>query len=108
MSTPFWMGSPIIVVDDDPDIRVALTSVLESAGYRTVPACNGIEALSVAAREKPGLVLLDLMMPQMDGWQFLAERRKDAGIRRVPVVVISAHLREAEGMPEDVSGYLPK
>lgn len=81
----------ILIVDDDADIRESLADVLELEGFSVVCAANGREALDYLARsEPPCMILLDLMMPIMDGWQFLVEQRRDPSIARIPVVVISA------------------
>lgn len=81
----------ILVVEDDTDIREALMGVLEEEGYDVVGAGNGREALD-ALREgpRPALILLDLMMPFMNGWQFRAEQKLDANLSEIPVVVVSA------------------
>ena len=81
----------ILVVDDDQDIRDTLTELLVDEGYAVVSAAHGGEALSTLRREpRPDLILLDLMMPVMDGWQFRAEQSRDPAIADIPVVVVSA------------------
>ena len=82
--------SPILIVDDDADIRAALQHVLESAGYSTIQAADGREALTTARRQPPGLVLLDLMMPVMDGFSFMEACHHEQLCDDVPIVVISA------------------
>src|SRR5262249_11349487 len=87
-------GKRILVVDDDLEIRETIRDVLEEEGYRVVLAANGAEALAeLRARigeEQPSLVLLDLMMPEMNGWQFCEEQKRDARRAAIPVLVISA------------------
>jgi CheY-like chemotaxis protein len=81
----------ILVVEDDPDIRETIAQILEEEGYRALMAENGQEALRrLAEGPRPRLILLDLMMPVMDGWQFREEQRKDPTIATIPVVVVSA------------------
>jgi len=81
----------ILIVEDDDDIREALTQILQLEGYVVREAANGREALDISAQNPtPSLILLDLMMPVMDGWQFRAEQMKDPSLSKVPVVVISA------------------
>jgi CheY-like chemotaxis protein len=81
----------ILIVEDDFDIREALTQILEEEGYVVRGAANGREALDlVDDGVAPKLILLDLMMPVMNGWQFRAEQLKDPRIASVPVLVISA------------------
>jgi DNA-binding response OmpR family regulator len=79
----------VLVVDDDPDILQTLALCLSTEGYRVLMASNGQEALDVLSRERPSAVLLDLMMPVMDGWQFVAEL-ESRGWRRMPILVLSA------------------
>jgi len=84
-------GKLILVVDDDPDLRVALGEILTDAGYEVGSAADGRQALEILrAGPKPDLILLDLMMPVMNGWQFLAQRAKEPAIAQIPVVAISA------------------
>lgn len=67
------MPEKILVVDDDPDILDALTMILESQGYQVVTARDGIEGLANLKAEKPDLMILDLLMPKMDGWAVCKE-----------------------------------
>ncbi len=80
----------VLIIDDDQDIREALAIVLESEGYEVAAASNGREGLDQACGRHPDVILLDLMMPVMDGWQFRAEQEKRPDIAAVPVVAISA------------------
>ena len=79
----------ILVVDDDPDILQTLALCLSTEGYRVMMASNGQEALGVLAKERPACILLDLMMPVMDGWQFVAELER-RGLRSSPLLILSA------------------
>lgn len=81
-------GARVLVVDDDPDIRDLLVSVLQDDGYEAEAARNGREALDLLERWRADVVVLDLMMPVMDGWTF-AERLHEKQIR-IPIVVLSA------------------
>jgi DNA-binding response OmpR family regulator len=80
----------ILVVEDDADIRETVALALREAGYRVACAENGEAALAALGRELPRLVLLDLMMPVMDGWEFRGRQRAMPGARDVPVVILSA------------------
>lgn len=81
----------ILIVEDEPDIREVLRQVLEMEGYEPRTASNGREAMeSLQSESPPCLILLDLMMPVMNGWEFLEEYRKKSGLAAVPVVVVSA------------------
>ena len=81
---------PVLVVEDDAATRAVLTRTLEREGWTVIEAKNGREGLDRAAETLPSLVLLDLMMPEMDGFEFLEAFRGDAHRRSIPVVVITA------------------
>ena len=99
----------VLVVDDDPDILQTLALCLSSEGYRVVMASNGQEALDVLGQQRPACILLDLMMPVMDGWTFRSEQMRDPQLARIPVVVISAY-RDLSQQVKDLGliGYLKK
>lgn len=81
----------VLVVDDDPDVCDTMQIILESYGYRVVTAENGMEALDkLRSGERPSVILLDLMMPGMDGVQFRHEQLRDAKLAGIPVVLVSA------------------
>jgi CheY-like chemotaxis protein len=80
----------ILIVDDDPAIRDVVSDILEMSDYCVKTACNGAEALDNIHHDRPAAVLLDLMMPVMDGWEFLREFTEEAPVPPVPVVVMSA------------------
>ncbi len=83
-------NGPILVVDDDDDIRDALVGLLRDAGHPVVEAMDGRQALELARTTLPRVILLDLMMPVMDGYEFLAERAKHVALAEIRVVVITA------------------
>lgn len=81
----------ILVVEDDPNIRECLCELLRSEGYPVVSAADGAEALEkLATISRPTLVLLDLMMPRVDGWQVLKIMREQDHLAPVPVIITSA------------------
>ena len=82
------MTATVLVVDDDPDIRLTLRQILRDEGLRVCEARNGLEALEKIAEEEPDLVLLDLIMPVIDGWEVLRILRKAR--RKLPIVIVSA------------------
>jgi signal transduction histidine kinase/DNA-binding response OmpR family regulator len=81
---------PVLIVEDDPDTRGILKGTLEKDGWKVETAENGRVALDVVARGLPGLVLLDLMMPEMDGFTFVHEFHRMAEARSVPIIVLTA------------------
>ena len=87
----------VFVVEDDPELREALTYLLEYHGYRVDGAANGREALDYLRRETaPCVILLDLMMPVMDGWEFREAQLGDPALASIPTVVVSAFSRRDE------------
>jgi len=99
---------PVLVVEDDPDLRALEAELLSSAGYRVTTAADGLEALDRAEEERPALVLLDMRMPRMDGWKFAAAFRERYG-DACPIVVVTA-AEDARRRAEEVgaSGWLAK
>jgi len=83
------MSHRILVVDDEADIRRYLTAVLEKHGHETLTAADGKEAYEIAAREKPDLVILDLMMPNQTGTDFYRRLTRDRELSVTPVIVVS-------------------
>jgi len=81
----------VLVVDDDPDIRRLLVAVLRRAGYELLEACNGRHALREMHDDKPGLVLMDLTMPEVSGWDVLNERAGDLALQQIPIIVVTAN-----------------
>jgi two-component system, chemotaxis family, chemotaxis protein CheY len=110
-------GKRVLIVDDDPDIRELLFTALEDEGFEVVPAANGQEGLAIIRTFHPDVIVLDLMMPVMDGWQFATELR--ARDEDIPIVLLSAardlktHAKtlsaaEIIEKPFDLSELLPK
>jgi len=91
------MAEKILLVDDDSDIREALTMVLESRGYQVVTAQDGIEGLACLKAEKPDLMILDLLMPNMDGFGVMKELRDPrwAEYSEMPILIQTAVREEA-------------
>lgn len=100
----------IMVVDDDSDIRESVRDLLESKGYDVLTAANGLEALAQLQKgARPALILLDLMMPVMDGYQFVAEQRKSATFGQIPILVVTANMRSGQNAASiGANGYVQK
>jgi CheY-like chemotaxis protein len=84
------VGQPILLVEDDADTRDSMRRLLELWGYRVLCAADGREALSLLSGELPCLILMDLRMPDMDGWQFRQQLWQEPRLATIPVILISA------------------
>jgi len=112
------MPGKILVVDDDPDILDAVTMILESQGYKVVTARDGIEGLANLKAEHPDLMILDLMMPKMDGFAVCKELQDPrwAKYRNIPILILTSVREEASrrryeletGLELDVDDYIEK
>lgn len=100
----------ILIIDDDVDILLSVIQILRDEGYSAAGAENGLDGMRLLRAEpKPGLVLLDLMMPVMNGWQFCAEKEQDPVLAEIPVVVISGDGGiDRKAASVGAAGYLKK
>jgi two-component system, chemotaxis family, chemotaxis protein CheY len=99
---------PVLVVDDDQDILYSMDMALSDEGYEVLTASDGAEALAVLQQRVPTLILLDMRMPVMDGWQFARAYRRRPG-PHAPIVVVTAARDAAERAAEiEAQGVLPK
>lgn len=104
---PTRPGGHVLVVDDDPGIRGFLQAILQAEGFTVATAANGQEGLDEVAARRPDVVLLDLAMPVLNGWQFQARLR--AQRRDIPVVFMSAgHNAAIEARQHRAAGHLTK
>lgn len=104
------MTKKILAVDDETDIRLVVESLLESSGYDVDTACDGEEALMKINQNKYDLVVLDIMMPKIDGYEVLKEIRS-RGSRSMPVVMLTAKATDKDvwkGYEEGVTYYITK
>lgn len=103
---PAAHGRPaILVIDDTPSILDLARSCLEEEGYRVVTCLQARDALRLARAEQPDAIMLDLVMPEMDGWEVLAELRADGSpFVRTPVIVCTAYVAEALGRLDELRG----
>ena len=97
----------ILVVDDEPAIRELIVAVLEDEGYAAIAAGSGPRALELLPHERPDLVLMDIMMPEMDGREALRRMREHPEWGRIPVVMMSAAFAP-DRIGQRVSAFLPK
>jgi two-component system alkaline phosphatase synthesis response regulator PhoP len=105
------MGKRILVVDDEIDILEIVKTRLLSNGYEVFTAEDGLTAISIAKAEKPDLIILDIMMPRMDGYTTLKELRKDKDTAVIPVLILS--VKEKDKMEDifyfqNISDYIEK
>jgi DNA-binding response OmpR family regulator len=108
----------ILVIDDDPDILEALTIILESQEYEVITAQNGIKGLASLKAEKPDLIILDMLMPKMDGFAFCKELKDPrwTKFRKTPILVLSSVREDASrrrfeletSLELDVDDYIEK
>jgi DNA-binding response OmpR family regulator len=102
------MNKTILVIDDHANVRTLLKDYLAEHGYRVVTARDGAEALAVAHHERPDLILLDIMMPNLDGLEFLKIYRKE---HNAPIILLTARLAEADkvsGLELGADDYVTK
>jgi two-component system, chemotaxis family, chemotaxis protein CheY len=98
----------VLVVDDDPDILEAICDILSGEGYRVARARHGLEALERVKEERPAVILLDLMMPVMDGAAFVEALRACGAAFDIPIVVISADSSPQRAVSIGARGFLAK
>ena len=101
----------ILVVDDDAEIRQVLQTVLEHAGHQVIVALDGEDALRLLQQQRPLLVLLDLMMPRMDGLDVIRAMREDPALKNISVIAftaLSSQLIEKELFDLGVQGFMRK
>jgi len=115
----------ILVVEDDPVLGVMYKTKLEAEGYTIVSAVNGVDGLNNAKQVKPDLILLDIMLPQLDGFSVLEELKEDAKTKKIPVILLTNlgtdedkakgkqlgaadYLVKADYTPEQISAHIKK
>ncbi len=100
----------VLVVDDDPNIRGLIVAALKRDGYTFLEAPNGREALDLMRSEHPDVVVLDLMMPILSGWDVLRERSAEPELQRIPVILVSANRdpEVATAVSQGICAFLPK
>lgn len=101
----------ILVVDDEEDIRFILRTRLEAAGFRVETAADGLEGLNRARQLRPDLILLDLMLPGIDGFSVCAMLKRDQQFNSIPIVILSARSQQKDfdtGIALGADAYLTK
>jgi DNA-binding response OmpR family regulator len=94
----------VLVADDDPDILLLISLTLERDGYEIVVARNGLEAYERALERKPHLILLDLMMPGLDGREVTRRLRAEKSTKDVPIMIVTAFAEESQALDALAAG----
>jgi len=105
------MSKKILIVEDETALLYALQNQLSVEGYQTLATDNGEKALQILEREKPNAILLDIILPKMDGWTFLQKIKSNEKIKDIPVIIVSNLFDEASqahGIELGVKDYLVK
>ena len=106
----------ILIVDDDPDILEGILTILESQPYRLATARDGKKCIEMIEEDIPDLLILDLLMPRMDGWGVIREMRSEPRFASVPIMVLTTVIEDASrrryeletGIAMDVQDYIQK
>jgi CheY-like chemotaxis protein/HAMP domain-containing protein len=98
----------ILVVDDEPEMAAMISRYLLQEGYNTLTATSGAEALKLAARERPFAITLDIIMPDMDGWEVLQGLKRNPETKEIPVIIVSISEDRATGFALGAIGYVTK
>jgi DNA-binding response OmpR family regulator len=110
------MSKKILIVDDDPDLVEAVSMILESKNYDVAAAYGGVEGLEKATTEKPDLIVLDVMMPDKDGYAVCKEMKADPKLSRIPILLLTAvvskipttHYTQQMGLETEADDYIDK
>ena len=95
----------VVCIEDEPGVIELIRLILERRGLKVVGAVSGMEGLEVVRQVQPSLVLLDLMMPGMDGWEVYRRMKADAMMKTIPVIIVTA---KAEGIDEVLAKHIAK
>ena len=104
-------GEKILIADDEPHVRKLLERYLSHHGYVVGLAADGLEALELVRQQTPDLVITDVNMPNMNGFELLAEVKKDEGLKHIPVLMVTAEARKEDivrAAQDGAAGYIVK
>ena len=105
------MKASILLVEDNPESRYLFSFILRRAGCEVAEAKNGLEALRLVEASVPDLVIMDIQMPELDGYETVARMRADARLERVPIVGLSAYAMASDrdrALQSGFTGYIEK
>jgi CheY-like chemotaxis protein/signal transduction histidine kinase len=105
---PQGVTTTVLVVDDDPLVQHLLRGQLEQEGLRVLVATDGVEGLTMARESRPHVIILDIHLPRLDGWQVLAELKSDPALVNIPVVILSVEEQRARAFSFGACEYLVK
>jgi PAS domain S-box-containing protein len=105
---PLAAGSTVLVVDDDPLMQQLVVGQLEPAGFKVVPAEDGVNALRLAREVKPQAIILDIHLPRLDGWSVLSQLKSEPALASIPVILVSVEEQRARGYSLGACEYLVK
>ena len=103
--------STILIVDDEPSARETLSAMLEGQGYLIEMAASGFEALEIAERVRPDLILLDIILPKMDGYKILSIIKENPEFKHIPVIMLTSKdgiINKVKGKVAGSTAYLTK
>ena len=109
--TPDTVTPPVLLVEDNEDNRIVYSTILSHFGFRVLEAHTAAQALEIARTEQPGLILMDVGLPDMSGWDVTRQLKRDPETRHIPIVALTAHAlaeHRAEAVEAGCDGYLAK
>lgn len=105
------LGKRVLIIDDDPHIVDSVSQYLELEGYIVFKALSGPEGLEIALQEQPNIIVLDIMMPEMDGFQVMERLKGSEKLRQIPVIMLTAKGSDNDvmlGWRSGVANYITK
>jgi len=106
-----YQKQTILVVDDEKELAALVSLHMKMAGFEVLTAANGEKALELSREEKPDLIILDLMLPKIDGWQVCEQLRQDAVTKDIPVIMLTARTQiedKLKGFEAGADDYVTK
>ncbi len=105
------MAKQVLVVEDNPDNRTLIVDILLSLGYKVLVAPNGVECLRLLESSRPDLILMDLSLPKLDGWEATRRIKSDPKLGDIPVIALTAHAMlgdREKSLEAGCDDYIPK
>lgn len=105
------MGEKILYIEDSPSNRLLVTRILLVEGYEVLEASDGVEGIALARSERPDLILMDMNLPEVDGYELTAEIKDDPELSDIPVVAMTANVMQGDrekALEAGCIGYIPK